>query len=557
MDVQNFLKPGSAKRLKLGSWEALLNHKSAVGHLKLQNLFSINRQRFEDYSIVLDDLLFDYSKNLATERTVELLVNLANECQLPGAIEDLFTGGHVNTTENRPALHTALRDFSGNPVLVDGIDIIPGVLNELKKMKVFVDKIHDGALLGATGKAITDVVNLGVGGSDLGSVMATEALSEYRQGTVSLHFVSSIDGTHLTDVLHSVEAETTLFIISSKSFTTLDTMANAEVARQWIIHHLGKEADVANHLVGVSANDSAMAQFGISRSQRFYVWDWVGGRYSLASAVGLPVAIAVGFENFEQMLTGMHTMDNHFRHAPFEKNIPVMMALLGVWYLNFFDARGHAILPYDSRMHRFPAYLQQLEMESNGKSVNHKGETVDYHTGAAVWGEVGPNAQHSFYQLLHQGTRFVLADFLVPVNRQSEYPSHHGLALANCLAQSKALMEGQSAELVMQDLQQRGKSGAEIDRILPHKIHSGNKPNNLLLFKRLDPKTLGMLIAMYEHKVYVQSVIWDINAFDQWGVELGKQLASELEPVINSDATISKLDGSTVGLLSYINLWKT
>jgi glucose-6-phosphate isomerase len=555
MDVQNFLKPGSGKRTQLASWEALQSHKSAVGHLKLQNLFSINRERFEEYSIVLEDLLFDYSKNLATERTIELLVDLAKECLLPDAIEALFSGAHVNTTENRPALHTALRDFSGNPVLVDGVDIMPGVRAELEKIKAFVEKIHSGALLGATGKAITDVVNLGVGGSDLGSVMATEALSEYRQGNVGLRFVSSIDGTHLTDVLQAADAETTLFIVSSKSFTTLDTMANAEVAKQWLIQKLGKDANVSNHLVGVSSNDSAMAQFGISRSQRFYIWDWVGGRYSIASAVGLPIAIAVGFEHFEQMLAGMHTMDNHFRHAPLEQNIPVMMGLLGVWYLNFFDARGHTILPYDSRMHRFPAYLQQLEMESNGKSVNHKGESVDYHTGAGVWGEVGPNAQHSYYQLLHQGTRFVLADFLVPVNRKSEYPSHHGLALANCLAQSKALMEGQSAELVMQDLQQRGKSGAEIDRILPHKIHSGNKPNNLLLFKRLDPKTLGMLIAMYEHKVYVQSVIWDINAFDQWGVELGKHLASELEPVINSNATVSTLDGSTVGLLSYINLW--
>lgn len=557
MDVQNFLKPGSVLRTQLESWRALQHHKPGVGHLKLQHLFSINRQRFEDYSIVLDDLLFDYSKNLATERTIELLVNLANECQLSDGIKALFSGSHVNSSENRPALHTALRDFSGNPVWVDGVNIMPGILDELKKMKGFVEKIHAGALLGATSKAITDVVNLGVGGSDLGSVMATQALSEYRQGNIRLHFVSSIDGTHLTDVLHAVEAETTLFIISSKSFTTLDTMANAQVARQWLLCHLGEGANVANHLVGVSANNAAMAAFGISSSQRFYIWNWVGGRYSLASAVGLPVAIAIGFDHFEQMLAGMHTMDCHFRDAPFEQNMPVIMALLGVWYLNFFDASGHAILPYDSRMHRFPAYLQQLEMESNSKSMNHQGESVDYHTGVGVWGEVGSNAQHSFYQLLHQGTRFVLVDFLVPVNRQSEYPSHHGQALANCLAQSRALMQGQSAEQAMQDLQQCGKTGAEIDRILPHKIHSGNKPNNLLLFKRLNPKTLGMLIAMYEHKVYVQSVIWDINAFDQWGVELGKQLASELEPVINSDATVSKLDESTLGLLSYINLWKT
>lgn len=557
MDLDNFKHSGSASRTQLKSWKALQTHKTAVGHLKLQNLFKLNSQRFDDYSIVLDDLLFDYSKNLATERTIELLVTLANECQLPAAIEALFSGSFVNTTENRPALHTALRDFSGDPVLVDGVDVMPEIRVELEKVKVFVEQIHKGQLLGVTGKVITDVVNLGVGGSDLGSVMATESLTEYRQGKVGLHFVSSIDGTHLTDVLHAVEAETTLFIISSKSFTTLDTMANANVARQWLHQSLGQDTNLENHLVGVSANDTAMAAFGIVRSRRFYIWDWVGGRYSLASAVGLPVAIALGFEHFEQMLAGMHTMDKHFRDAPFEKNIPVMMALLGVWYLNFFGARGHVILPYDSRMSRFPAYLQQLEMESVGKSVNHRGELVDYHTGPVVWGEVGPNAQHSFYQLLHQGTRSVLADFLVPVNRQSEYPSHHGLALANCLAQSRALMEGQSADQVMLDLQQRDKSGEEIDRILPHKIHSGNKPNNLLLFKRLDPKTLGMLIAMYEHKVYVQSVIWDINAFDQWGVELGKQLASNLEPVINCGATLPTLDGSTMGLLDYINRWRS
>ncbi|MFT5659012.1 MAG: glucose-6-phosphate isomerase [Gammaproteobacteria bacterium] len=556
VDTQFSIGQMTKSRTELESWKALLFHKPMINNLKLSRLFAQNSQRFEDYSIVLEDLLFDFSKNLATDRTIELLVNLANDCQLPDAIEALLSGEDVNSTENRPALHTALRDFSGKPVLANGVDVMPGIRIELAKMKCLVEKLHLGHLVGATGKPITDVVNLGVGGSDLGSVMATEALYEYKQGGIQLHFVSSIDGTHLTDVLHAVDAETTLFIISSKSFTTLDTMANAKVAKQWLCDHLDAGSHIADHLIGVSMNDAAMASFGISADNRFYIWDWVGGRYSLASAVGLPVAIAIGFDNFEQMLQGMHSMDRHFRETPLERNIPVIMALLGVWYLNFFDAGGHVILPYDSRMHRFPAYLQQLEMESNGKSVNHQGEAVDYRTGSGVWGEVGPNAQHSFYQLLHQGTRFVLADFLVPVNRQNEYPDHHGLALANCLAQSRALMVGQSAEQVMQDLQDRGKSGDEIDRILPHKIHSGNKPNNLLLFKRLDPHTLGMLIAMYEHKVYVQSVIWDINAFDQWGVELGKELASQLEPVINSNAPASNLDGSTSGLLDYINRWK-
>jgi len=543
-------------RTQLASWQALVVHKTAINKLKLRNLFTEDSHRFDHFSIQIDDLLVDYSKNLVTDRTIELLTNLANDCGLPTAIENLFSGWRVNSTEDRPALHTALRNFSGSAVMVDGKDVMPAVKNELSKMKKFVERLHAGKLLGCTGKAITDVVNIGVGGSDLGSVMATEALSEYKQGPVTLHFVSSIDGTHLTDVLDAVSPETTLFVISSKSFTTLDTMSNAEVAKQWLEQALGLEAAIEDHLVGVSVSDEAMASFGIPEKNRFYIWEWVGGRYSLASAVGLPVAIAIGFDHFKAMLKGMHMMDMHFRGKPFNQNIPVILGLLNVWYTNFFDARGQAILPYDSRMHRFPAYLQQLEMESLGKSVTHSGEIVGYRTGAGVWGETGPNAQHSFYQLLHQGTRFVLADFLAPVNRQSEYPRHHGLALANCLAQSRALMEGQSGEQVINDLQHRNLDPEDIDRIMPHKIHRGNKPNNLLLFKRLDPKTLGMLVALYEHKVFVQSVIWDINAFDQWGVELGKRLAEELEPVINADATVSSLDGSTRGLLGYVDMWK-
>ena len=557
VDIQRPLAQENKSRTQLQSWQALVAHKSTISKLKLHNLFEESTQRFQNFSIDLDDLLFDYSKNLLTARTIELLKNLANDCGLHEAIENLFTGKHVNTSEDRPALHTALRNLSGAPVLIDGKDVMPEVRQELAKMEELVGKLHRGDFLGATGKPITDVVNIGVGGSDLGSVMATEALSEYHQGYISLHFVSSIDGTHLTDVLHAVNPHTTLFIISSKSFTTIDTMANAEVAKIWLSESLGVTANLENHLAGVSANDEAMAAFGIPEKNRFYVWDWVGGRYSLASAVGLPVAITIGFENFKEMLKGMQMMDRHFRDTPFEQNMPVIMGLLGIWYLNFFDAVGQVILPYDSRMHRFPAYLQQLEMESIGKSVTHSGGRVEYPTGAGTWGEIGTNAQHSFYQLLHQGTRFVLADFLAPVNRKSEFPGHHGLALANCLAQSRALMEGQSGEQVLRDLEQRGLSLEEIDRILPHKVHSGNKPNNLLLFKRLDPKTLGMLVALYEHKIYVQSVIWDINAFDQWGVELGKQLASELEPVINSNATVSGLDASTQGLLDYIDRWKT
>ena len=556
IDLELTLDQDVQSRVQLESWQALKAHKTTMSNLNLHNLFEESSQRFQSFSIELDNLLFDYSKNLLTGRTIKLLNDLANDCGLSEAIEALFSGKHVNTTEDRPALHTALRNLSGSSILVDGKDVMLDVWQELAKMQELVEMLHRGEIYGATGKPITDVVNIGVGGSDLGSVMAIEALSEYRQGDVSLHFVSSIDGTHLTDVLHAVNPHTTLFLISSKSFTTLDTMTNARVARQWLIEALGINTNIENHLAGVSANDEGMAEFGIPEKNRFYIWDWVGGRYSLASAIGLPVAISIGFENFKEMLKGMHRMDCHFSDTPFEQNMPVIMGLLGIWYLNFFDAIGQVILPYDSRLHRFPAYLQQLEMESNGKGVTHSGEKVGYRTGAGTWGEIGPNAQHSFYQLLHQGTRFVLADFLVPVNRKSEFPGHHGLALANCLAQSRALMEGQTGDQVLKDLEQRGLSPEEIDRILPHKVLSGNKPNNLLLFKRLDPKTLGMLVALYEHKVYVQSVIWDINAFDQWGVELGKQLASELEPVINADATVSRLDASTRGLLNYIEQWR-
>jgi len=543
-------------RNDLPAWKALEQHRRSLSQFKLENLFQNNPNRFDEFSIILNDLVFDYSKNLITNRSIELLIDLANACGLKQSIEAMFNGEHVNTTEVRPALHTALRNFSGEPVLVDGHDVMPGVLHELNKIEVFVNQLHAHEFLGATGKPITHVVNIGVGGSDLGSVMVTEALSDYEVDNVWVHFVSGIDGTHLNDVLKWLTPDTTLFIISSKSFTTLDTMANAQVAKQWLYDEMANEEGVEKHLAGVSISSEAMSAFGIPEENQFMIWDWVGGRYSLSSAVGLPIAIAIGFNNFKTMLEGMHSIDQHFRETSFEKNIPVIMGLLNIWYINFFDARAQVILPYDSRMHRFPAFLQQLEMESNGKSVTHAGEPVSYHTGTGIWGEVGSNAQHSFYQLLHQGTRFVLADFLVPVNRQSEYPCHHGLSLANCLAQSRALMKGQQGEGILQDLEARQISSEDIDRILPHKTHQGNKPNNTILFKELDPKTLGMLIALYEHKVFVQSVIWDINAFDQWGVELGKQLASELEPVINMGVKGKNLDGSTQGLINFINRWR-
>ncbi|MDN3517345.1 glucose-6-phosphate isomerase [Aquisalimonas lutea] len=537
----------------LAEWQTLTEHADALRRQRIRDLFESDPARFQRFSAEHDRLLLDYSKNLVTDATLEQLRALARRRDLEGWIEHLFSGEAVNTTENRAAMHMALRNRGNGAMYVGGRDVMPDVQRELTRMRLFVNRLHRGEYRGCTGRVITDVVNIGVGGSDLGAVMATEALAPYRTNTIRLHFVSSIDGVHVTDVLERVNPKTTLFIISSKSFTTLDTMTNARTARDWFRRQVTDPEAMRQHFLAVSANEQAMAEYGIAEENRFRIWDWVGGRYSLASAVGLPVAIAVGMKHFEAMLEGFHGMDRHFRTTPWERNLPVLMGLLGVWYTNFLDAAGHAVLPYDHRLNRFPAYLQQLEMESNGKCVTRDGAPVDYHTGAIVWGEAGPNAQHSFFQLLHQGTRPVMADFLAPVHGSAEYPDHHELALANCFAQTRALMEGQTAEQARREMEASGMAPEEIQQAVPHKVHPGNKPSNTLLFDRLDPATLGALVALYEHKVFVQSVIWGINPFDQWGVELGKKLAKELLPAVTGQQEATDADPSTRGLLSYIH----
>ena len=534
------------------AWRALEGHATALQGRTISSLFADDPERFDGFTQRCGSLLLDYSKQLVTDETLQLLLDLARERGLEDWIDRLFRGEHVNNTEDRPALHTALRARGDDAVYVDGVNIVPEVYRERVRMRLFVNRLHRGEYRGCTGRAITDVVNIGVGGSDLGAVMATEALAPFRTNAIRMHFVSSIDGVHVTDVLERVNPKTTLFIVSSKSFTTLDTMTNAQTVREWFIRHVDDPAAMAGHFLGVSVNDHAMAEYGIPEANRFHIWDWVGGRYSLASAVGLPLAVAIGMDHFEAMLDGYHAVDEHLRDAPLEQNLPVIMALTGVWYRNFLGASGHVVLPYDHRLHRFPAYLQQLEMESNGKCVTRAGEPLAWDTCPVVWGEVGPNAQHSFYQLLHQGTALVTADFLAPVNGSSEYPRHHDLALANCFAQSRALMEGQSEEQARADMRASGMAEAAVERAVPHKVHPGNKPSNTLLFERLDPHTLGMLVALYEHKVFVQSVIWQINPFDQWGVELGKRLAAELLPAVTGGSAPVEMDPSTLGLLRYL-----
>ncbi|MCC5811741.1 MAG: glucose-6-phosphate isomerase [Ectothiorhodospiraceae bacterium] len=540
-----------------GTWSALERHAEALSGTRIHDLFRQDAQRARHFSLQVNGLLLDYSKQLFTPETMQLLLRLARERELESWIDRLFAGDEVNCTEHRAALHTALRAPSDTPVSVDGANVMPDVQRQRIRIRLFVNQLHRGQYRGCTGRVITDVVNIGVGGSDLGAVMATEALAPYRSNAIRMHYVSSIDGVHVTDVLERVNPKTTLFIVSSKSFTTLDTMTNAQTVREWFLRHVDDKDALATHFIGVSSNEAAMAEFGIIEENRYRLWDWVGGRYSISSSVGLPLAIAIGMDHFESMLAGFHAMDRHFRQAPLEANMPVLMALLGVWYRNFLGATGHVVLPYDHRLHRFPAYLQQLEMESNGKSVTRDGEPVSWQTCPLVFGEVGPNAQHSFYQLLHQGTPLVTADFLAPVHGSAEYPRHHDLALANCFAQSRALMEGQSAEQAADALRKQGLPEEAIRRAVPHKVHAGNKPSNTLLFQRLDPHTLGLLIALYEHKVYVQGVIWQVNSFDQWGVELGKQLAKELLPAVTGHGKAPELDPSTRALLDYLRQART
>jgi glucose-6-phosphate isomerase len=534
-------------------WLALKAHAEALAGQHLRDLFANDAQRVERLSRLDLNLYFDFSRQRVTGETVGLLAKLAEASGLRSRIDAMFAGEKINTTENRAVLHTALRNRSERPVLVDGVDVMPEVRASLAKMRNFVEGVHGGRVHGHTGKPFSDVVNIGIGGSDLGIVMATEALAKFRNRNVKLHCVSNIDGVQIADVLEKVDPARTLFVVCSKTFTTLETLTNAKIARQWIVDRLGEGAP-ARHFAAVSTNSKAMDAFLIPPQNRFTMWDWVGGRYSLWSAVGLSIALALGMDQFELILEGGHEMDEHFRTTPFEKNLPALMGLLGVWNRNFLGLDSLAVLPYDQRLHRFPAYLQQLDMESNGKSTTLEGQRVDVDTGPVIWGEPGSNAQHSFFQLLHQGTARVALDFIAPVNASSPYQQQQNLALANCFAQAQAFAFGQTEDQVRADLAARGTTESEITRLVPHKIHPGNRPSSVLLFPRLGPKTLGRLVALYEHKVFTQSVIWGINAFDQWGVELGKKLADSLAPTVESAS--QNVESPLRGLLDQVRKWR-
>lgn len=536
-------------------WQALCRHQKTIAASNMRDLFAQDTNRFNKFSFQLDDMLFDFSKNRINDETLPLLMQLAREAQLENWRDRMFAGEKINITENRAVLHTALRNRSNRPVLVDGVDVMPEVNAVLAQMRDFSEKVRSGAWLGYTGKRITDVVNIGIGGSDLGPVMVCDALKPYASADLAVHFVSNIDGAHLMRALEKCQPETTLFIVASKTFTTQETMTNAISARTWFLNKAQDNAHVAKHFVALSTNAKAVTDFGIDQANMFAFWDWVGGRYSLWSAIGLSIALYVGMDHFEALLSGAHEMDQHFQTAPLEENMPVIMALIGIWYNNFFDVATHAILPYDQGMSRFPAYLQQADMESNGKFICRDGKRIQYKTGPVIWGEAGTNGQHAFYQLIHQGTQVVPCDFLMPVH--SHYAigkhgyAHHKILLANFLAQTQALMLGKTPDEARVELQEQGLTGAELENLLPHKVFEGNRPSTSILFDKLTPNTLGKLIALYEHKIFVQGMIWDINSYDQWGVEYGKQIAQEILPLLTSDGVVTSFDSSTNGLINY------
>ncbi len=532
------------------SWAALDEHFEEMGRVTMRGLFAADPGRFERFSVGFEDILIDYSKNIVTEKTMELLCALAVDCGLKEAIAAMFAGEHINVTEDRAVLHVALRNRSGRPMPVDGVDVMPGVRKVLDQMRDFSERLLSGAWQGYSGRRITDIVNIGIGGSDLGPVMVTEALRPYWKGSITPHFVSNIDGTHMVETLKKLSPETTLFIIASKTFTTQETMTNAETARRWFLDKAKDEKAVAKHFVAVSTNAKEVAKFGIDTVNMFEFWDWVGGRYSLWSAIGLSIACTVGFENFEHLLNGAHAMDDHFRTEPFERNAPVILALLGVWYGNFFGAHSEAILPYDQYLHRFAAYFQQGNMESNGKSVGRDGRPVGHETGPVIWGEPGTNGQHAFYQLIHQGTKLIPCDFIAPAISHNPVGDHHRKLLSNFFAQTEALMTGKTADEVRAEMRAAGKSEADIDRVLPFRVFAGNRPTNSILCHKITPRTLGGLIALYEHKIFVQGVIWNIYSFDQWGVELGKQLANKILPELADDTPVTGHDASTNGLIN-------
>ena len=538
------------------AWQALQKHFDEMKDVTIADLFAKDGDRFSKFSATFDDqMLVDYSKNRITEETLAKLQDLAKECDLAGAIKSMFSGEKINRTENRAVLHVALRNRSNTPILVDGKDVMPEVNAVLEKMKTFSEAIISGEWKGYTGKAITDVVNIGIGGSDLGPYMVTEALRPYKNH-LNMHFVSNVDGTHIAEVLKKVNPETTLFLVASKTFTTQETMTNALSARDWFLKAAGDEKHVAKHFAALSTNAKAVGEFGIDTANMFEFWDWVGGRYSLWSAIGLSIVLSIGFDNFVELLSGAHAMDKHFSTTPAEKNLPVLLALIGIWYNNFFGAETEAILPYDQYMHRFAAYFQQGNMESNGKYVDRNGKGVDYQTGPIIWGEPGTNGQHAFYQLIHQGTKMVPCDFIAPAITHNPLSDHHQKLLSNFFAQTEALAFGKSREVVEQEYRDQGKDPATLDYVVPFKVFEGNRPTNSILLREITPFSLGALIALYEHKIFTQGVILNIFTFDQWGVELGKQLANRILPELKDDKEISSHDSSTNGLINRYKAWR-
>jgi glucose-6-phosphate isomerase len=541
---------GKVNPTKTRSWGNLIDHFGKMKSVHMRDLFLEDQDRFKRFSIRLNDILVDYSKNIITDETVRLLIALAEEVGLSDAIEKMFSGDKINETEDRAVLHIALRNREGSAIYVDGEDVMPAVNRVLFKMKEFSDQVISGEWKGFTQKRITDIVNIGIGGSDLGPLMVTECLRPYGKRGLSVHFVSNVDGTHIVETLNGLNPETSLFLIASKTFTTQETMTNAFFAREWFLQRARDPVHVSKHFVALSTNQREIEAFGMDKNNMFEFWDWVGGRYSLWSAIGLSISCYIGFENFSDLLEGAFEMDRHFREAPFEENIPTILALIGIWYNNFFRAETEVILPYDQYMHRFPAYFQQGDMESNGKCVDRSGLRVDYPTGPIIWGEPGTNGQHAFYQLIHQGTRFIPADFLAPAISHNPIGQHHLILLSNFFAQTEALLNGKTKEEVIEQLRKEGRRDDEIRRLCPYRSFEGNRPTNSILFKKLTPKALGSLIAMYEHKIFVQGVIWNIFSFDQWGVELGKQLAKRILPELTDDRPINSHDSSTNGLIN-------
>jgi glucose-6-phosphate isomerase len=536
-------------------WQKLCQHQQEIAPIHMRDMFAKDPNRFEKFSMQFTDILFDYSKHRIDEETLPLLFQMAREANIENWRERMFSGEKINITENRAVLHTALRNRANTPVYVDGKDVMPEVNAVLAQMRKFSDSVRNGSWVGYTGKRITDIVNIGIGGSDLGPVMVCDALKPYASPDLNVLFVSNIDGAHLMRALEVCNPETTLFIVASKTFTTQETMTNALSARNWFLKAAKDEAHVAKHFVALSTNAKAVKDFGIDLANMFAFWDWVGGRYSLWSAIGLSIALYVGMDNFEELLTGGFEMDTHFRTAPLEENMPIILALIGVWYNNFFHVDSNAILPYDQGLARFPAYMQQADMESNGKFIDRNGDRVQYKTGAVIWGEAGTNGQHAFYQLIHQGTQIVPCDFLMPIHSHYQVGNngnaHHKILMANFLAQTQALMLGKTKEQARAELEKQGMSGKELEDLLPHKVFEGNRPTSSIMFEQLTPKTLGKLIALYEHKIFVQGIIWDINSYDQWGVEYGKQIAQQILPQLTSEEKVTNYDSSTNGLINY------